>query len=226
MQLLSTITAAALLFATPAPPFAVGERLEYDARMGILPVGSATLSVAAAAQSRGIPVWKFTLDGSGGPPGGRTTWALASWTEQARFVSHRFHRQTQIAGRSKDEQFEIVADSQLYRVAGEDGAWVAPDRPLDELAMLYYLRTLTVQPGGRRELRGYFRNGWNPVVVRDIGRATVRLGNGREATCQRLRVTAAGAHSDICLTTDARRIPAEVTVPMSFGRVTFVWEGS
>lgn len=226
MRILSLVAVVVLTLPSATPPFSVGERLSYDARMGVIPVGSAELLVAGAPRSNGVPVWKFTLEGSGGPPGVRAQWALASWTEQARFVTRRFHRLSEVRGHAKNEQFEILPDSQRYRVAGEDGAWVAPAKPLDELAMLYYLRTLDLAPGQNIALRGYFKNGWNPVMVRVLAREVVKTGNGRQVSCLRLRVSASGAQSEICLTDDARRIPAEVTVPLSFGRVTFTWDGS
>ena len=118
-----------------------------------------------------------------------------------------------------DERFEILPDSQRYRIAGESQAWVAPAKPMDEVALLYHLRTLDLAPGQRVSLNGYFRNGWNPVRVAATGRERVTLASGASATCIHLRVSAAGTSADIWLTDDARRVPARISVPTRLGRV-------
>ena len=204
-----------------AVPFAVGETLEYDARLGMVPAGSATTRVARTDVVRGRPVYVFTMTGRGGPVGLGTSYAMTSWTGQDPFTSRRFDRRVVLAGRAEEHHFEIVPDSLRYReIGGRD--WVTPAAPLDELAMLYYLRTLPLSPGGRRVLRGYFRNGYNPVVLSVGGRESVVLGNGRTVSCLALSITSAGTTSRVWLTDDARRLPAQLELPLNFGRVRLV----
>jgi hypothetical protein len=203
-------------------PFAVGETLEYDARIGMLPAGTASISVAREAAVRGQPVFVFTMNGAGGPPGLRTAYAMTSWTGTDPFTSRRFDRRVTLAGRTEEHRFEIVPDSLRYREAGAGQDWVTPAAPLDELALLYYLRTLPLRPGDARALRGYFRNGYNPVMLTVTGREMVTLGNGSSVPCLALRLTAAGTTSRVWLTDDARRLPARLDLPLSYGRVTLL----
>jgi len=203
-------------------PFTIGETLEYDARIGMLSAGSASISVAREDAVRGRPVFVFTMHGSGGPPGLRTSYAMTSWTGTEPFTSRRFDRRVTLAGRTEEHHFEIVPDSLRYREAGGGQDWVTPAAPLDELGLLYYLRTLPLRPGDVRALRGYFRNGYNPVMLTVTGREMVTLGNGSSVECLVLRVTSAGTTSRVWLTDDARRLPARLDLPLSYGRVSLV----
>lgn len=215
--------------AAAPPPFTVGETLEYDARIGLVPAGSATTSVVRMAAVRGQPVYVFSMHGAGGPPGLRSSYAMTSWTGVEPFVSRRFDRSVTLAGRTEQHEYEIVPDSLRYRETGagaEPRDWVAPATPLDELAFLYYLRTLPLAPGDARVLRGYFRNGYNPVTVTVTGRENVTLGNGRAVACLALRITAAGTVSRVWLTDDPRRLPAQLELPLTIGRARLVLRGS
>lgn len=167
----------------------------------------------------GEPMWRFDARGEVSTLGVRSNWQGTSWAERGRLVSRRFNRSSRLAGISTDERFEIVPDSQRYRIAGESQAWVAPPTPMDEIALLYYLRTLDLAPGQRVALNGYFRNGWNPVHVAATGRERVALASGASVTCIRLHVSAAGTSADIWLTDDERRVPARISVPTKLGRV-------
>lgn len=222
MGMVRLLAALILLGARDAAvPFPVGETLEYDARVGMVPAGSATTSVVRTDVVRGRPVYVFTMSGRGGPAGLGTSYAMTSWTGQDPFTSRRFDRRVVLAGRVDEHHFEIVPDSLRYReIGGRD--WVTPAAPLDELALLYYLRTLPFRPGERRALRGYFRNGYNPVVVSVGSRESVVLGNGQTVSCLALSITTAGTTSRVWLTDDARRLPAQLDLPLSFGRVRLV----
>lgn len=205
-----------------ALPFRVGETLEYDARIGMVPAGSAAIRVVRTDLVRGDLVYVFTMTGGGGPPGLRSSYAMTSWTAPEPFTSRRFDRRVTLAGRTEEHHYEIVPDSLRYREVGGGRDWVTPPSPLDELALLYYLRTLALAPGEARSLRGYFRNGYNPLLVSATGRESVTLGNGRMVSCVALTITAAGTTSRVWLTDDARRLPAQLDLPLSFGRVRLV----
>ncbi len=203
-------------------PFAVGETLQYDARIGLLPAGTATSSVARRDTERGAAVYVFTMQGSGGPPGIGATYSMTSWTGVEPFTSRRFHRRVAIAGRVDEHDYQIVGDSLRYRETDGHQDWVAPPAPLDELAFLYYLRTLPLEVGTVRALRRYFKNGYNPVTVSATGRSVVTLGDGTDVTALALTITSAGTTSRIWLSDDARRLPVQLELPLSFGRVRLV----
>ena len=204
-----------------SPPFAVGETLRYDAKLGYFPVGTATVSVARAAQERGVDAYLFTMAGQGGPPGWRISYDLKSWVDSRRFNSLRFHRRLVQAGKVDEHEYLILPDSARYREVGVSGDWVAPSEPLDELAFLYFLRTEPLQLGRSSTYSRYFKTGYNPVQVK-VGEAreSVTLPDGKAVPAIAVEVTSRGMTMKAWLTDDARRLPVQLEVPLPFGVVS------
>ena len=226
------IVRAALLarLAGPAPapvapyPFAVGETLSYDAKLGYFPIGSATASVGRARE-QGADAFVFAFAGAGGPPGVRVQYELTSWTRSTRFASLRFHRKM-VQGNSVEEQrYQIVPDSSRYRLEGGAQDWVAPRDALDELAFMYYLRTAPLESGRSYTISRYFRSGYNPIQVRVVGRESVTLYDNSSVPCFVLEVTSRGTTMRVRLTDDARRLPVQLELPMDFGTVSLELSG-
>jgi hypothetical protein len=213
---------------TPAPsapyPFTVGETLSFDAKLGYLPIGSATATVGLARE-HGADAFVFAFTGAGGPPGIRIQYDLTSWTRSARFASLRFHRKL-VQGNSVEEQrYQIVPDSSRYRLEGGAQDWVAPRDALDELAFMYYLRTAPLESGRAYTISRYFRTGYNPILVRVIGRESVTLYDNSSVPCFVLDVTTRGTTMRVRLTDDARRLPVQLELPMNFGTVSLELSG-
>lgn len=222
MPILPLLLHGALLARLVAPPypFAVGERLEYDASLGMIPVGSATIVVNPMTQERGREAFVFSASGEARPMGLRFGAELTSYVGVQAFSSLRFHRKL-IQGTSvNDVQFQIVPDSSRYRQIGDPRDWVAPADPLDELAFLYYLRTARLKPGATYSISRYFQTGYNPVQVRVTGRETRTLPDGKSVPVLTMEVTSRGSLVTLALTDDARRLPVEIDLPLPFGRVT------
>ena len=215
---------AAILLALPAVPaaypFEVGETLRYEATLGGIPAGAATMSVARMDRDRGDEVFVFTAAGASKSAILTGSYTMTSWVGAERFTSRRFQRRSNFRGRTTSESFRIVGDSLRYRLEGSEQDWVTPEEPLDELAMLYRIRSLPLAPGSAHELNGYFKAGWNPVRVRVLGRQQVQLADGTTVPTLALQVTAAGAMSEVWLSDDERRLPAQLRVPLPVGRVT------
>ena len=222
MPILPLLLHGALLARLVAPPypFAVGERLEYDASLGMIPVGSATISVNPMTQERGRQAFVFSASGEARPMGLKFGAELTSYVGVQAFSSLRFHRKL-IQGTSvNDVQFQIVPDSSRYRQIGDPRDWAAPPDPLDELAFLYYLRTARLKPGATYSISRYFQTGYNPVQVRVTGRETRALPDGKSVPVLTLEITSRGNVVTVALTDDARRLPVEIDLPLPFGRVT------
>jgi hypothetical protein len=212
---------AALLSRLAAPyPFSVGETLQYEARLGYFPVGTASVSVSRMVRERGTEAFEFSMTGRGGPPGWRVSYDLTSRVGTAQFHSLRFHRRLVQGGKVDEHGYIIVPDSARYREEGVPGDWVAPPDPLDELAFLYYLRSAPLEVGKSYSLSRYFKTGYNPVGVSVEGRESVSLPGGKSASCLAVRVTARGATMRVWLTDDKRRLPAQLELPLPFGSVT------
>jgi hypothetical protein len=223
MPAATLLTHAALLARLSAPfPFAVGETLQYEATLGYFPIGTATATVARTTRERGTDALVLTAVGEGGPPGFRARYELTSWVQSSRLASLRFHRRLTQGSKVDEDRFQIVPDSGRYRQEGVPQDWAAPRDALDELAYLYYLRTIPLEVGKSFTLSRYFKTGYNPVQVRVIGRDPVALFDGRSVACFALELTTRGATIGVRLTDDARRLPVELTLPLPYGTVSLV----
>lgn len=217
---------AALLSRLAAPyPFAVGETLRYDAKLGYFPVGTASVSVTRVVKERGTDAFVFAGTGEGGPPGWRVRYDLTSWVGTGRFNSLRFHRRWEQGGKVEEQAYVILPDSARYRQDGVPGDWVAPSNPLDELAFLYYLRAAPLKVGQTYRYARYFKTGYNPVEVSVTGREAVPMPDGSSASCLAVRVTARGTTMRVWFTDDDRRLPAQLELPLPFGSVTLSLAG-
>ena len=223
MPITTLIAHAALLASLTAPyPFAVGETLTYDAMLGYFPVGTATATVSRLARERGKEAFVFEMTGEGGPPGIRVRYELTSWVGTGRFASLRFHRKV-VQGRSvNEERYQIVPDSSRYREEGGAEDWEAPRDALDELAFLYYLRTVPLAPGKSFTITRYFKTGYNPIQVRVTGRQEVTLPDGRTVPALAVELTSRGTTMGVRFTDDERRLPVEIDLPLPYGSVSLV----
>ena len=217
---------AALLAKLAAPyPFAVGETLRYEAKLGYFPVGTASVSVTRLVKERGAEAFEFAGTGQGGPPGWRVRYDLTSRVGTIRFHSLRFHRRLEQAGKVDEHRYVIIPDSARYREDGVPGDWVAPSDPLDELAFLYYLRAAPLEVGQSYSMERYFKTGYNPVQVSVTGRESVEVPGTGAVPCLAVRVSSRGATMRVWLTDDARRLPAQLEIPLPFGSVTLALAG-
>jgi hypothetical protein len=215
----------ARLAAPPAYPFAVGETLQYQATLGYFPIGTATASVARTTRERGAEAFVLTAVGEGGPPGFRARYEMTSWVRSSELASLRFHRTLTQGSKVDEERYEIVADSGRYRQEGVPRDWVTPPGALDELAYLYYLRTIPLKVGQSFTMSRYFKTGYNPVRVRVTGREPIALFDGRSVPCFTLELTSRGATMAVSLTDDARRLPVQLTLPLPYGSVLLTLSG-
>jgi hypothetical protein len=221
MPIITLLAHAALLARLAAPyPFAVGETLQYEAKLGYIPVGTATMTVNGMTRERGKEAFVFAASGEGRPLGLRMGAELTSYVGTLGFNSLRFHRRV-FQGASVDEsQYEIIPDSSRYREDGVPQDWSAPRDPLDELAFLYYLRTVPLKVGATYQIPRYFKTGYNPVQVRVLGRETMPLPGGGTGPVLALEISSRTLRMSVKLTDDARRLPVEMELPLPFGRVT------
>jgi hypothetical protein len=225
----ATLLAHAALLAglaqAPAYPFAVGETLQYQATLGYFPIGAATATVTRTTRERGADAFVFTAVGEGGPPGFRARYELTSWTRSSELTSLRFHRRLTQGSKVNEERYHIVPDSGRYRQEGVPRDWVTPRDALDELAYLYYLRTVPLKVGQSFTMSRYFKTGYNPVQVRVTGREPVPLFDGRTVPCLTVELTARGATVAVSLTDDRQRLPVQLTLPLPYGSVLLTLSG-
>ncbi len=156
--------------AAPAVPFSVGERLEYQLKLGAFSVGSAWMAVESIDSIRGAPSYHFSL----GLDGSALFGALQihdryySWMDVRKLASRRYIRVIDQPGYDSYREFEIYPEEHRWERTDEfdDKTGESPsDAPLDEIAFIYFLRTLPLEVGETYTFDNYFKEDGNPVTV-------------------------------------------------------------
>ena len=86
MLTITLLAHAALLARLTAPvqyPFAVGEILEYEAKLGVIPIGTARMTVNPMTRERGAEAFVFAATGAGRPMGIRANHSRKSGSWRA-----------------------------------------------------------------------------------------------------------------------------------------------
>src|SRR5262249_42174176 len=120
----------------------------------------------------------------------------------------------------QEEHYQIIPDSNRYRIEGNPQDWVAASNPLDELAFLYYLRTMPMRVGKTYRLSRYFTTGYNPIKVTAVSRDSSRLPSGVTVPVLVVEVSSRGTTMGVRFTDDARRLPVQLELPLPYGSVT------
>ncbi len=218
----------------PAPPvvvpFQVGEHLQYAVKIGMLRVGTGTMSVQGIEWIRGIESYHFVFTLEGGVPGYRVNDRVESWTGRSDMVTRRFLKSLREGSFALDQVLDFYPDSGHYLVNGQDPK-PTPEDPLDETALFYYLRAMPLQVGQTYVSNRYYMVEKNPVRIQVTKRERLKLPDGRKVDCLLLEPVMAGhdlmmrrVRAQVWLTDDQRRIPVRMRVKTPYGTLTFVLE--
>ena len=226
----SASSAAAPEASRPVPgkyPFAAGEAFKYSAKLGVLSLGTASMSVAGVDTVRGIEAFVFRFGLEGGTFFFKLNNVMQSWVATEEFVSLRFHQDNDEDGKLYHRHYEIYPDSGFYRQENREGTLEAPSRPLDDAAFFYFIRTTPLEPGHKYEYARYFRKELNPVVVTVTKREKMELPDGNKVDCLVLEpivgdrgIFGPRAEARLWLTDDTHRVPVQIRSRLPFGTVT------
>jgi hypothetical protein len=223
------LQAAVVSASRPAPappaPFAVGERLEYSAKLGILKMGTATLTVPRLDTVRGKETYVLEFRLTAKSPFYDVDDRLTSYATTEGFESLRFH---QDFSKDADRTFDIFPDEGYYVQAGRESREVAPEHPVDDTSFFYFLRLAELEVGKTYTYRNYFKDEKNPVTVRVLKRETMELPDGTRTPVLVLHpiidegkgLLSKKSDTRIWITDDARRIPLQIRGKFPFGTVT------
>jgi hypothetical protein len=217
------VVGAALVQAMAAPvPFGVGESYEYRGHYGFISVGDASLTVVAIENERGVPSWHLNLTTHASVIGYNGDSKLDSWTGVSDFVSRRFVHYIKENGKiTADDDFHIYADSGYYRNHSDTLTKPTPRNALDDLAFIYYLRTLDYS-GFKKDsvyrIPRYFRDDHNPVEVTLLGHDSIEMPDGSHCWCVLLHpmvdesngLFSRKSDARLWLTDDGLRIPVQI----------------
>jgi hypothetical protein len=213
--------------APPQYPFAVGEKLSYSAKLGMLTLGSATLEVLPPELVRGVESFRLRFRLTGKNAFYSLDDVLESWVGTSDMVSRRFVQDFVENDKPTHRLFEIYPDSGFFREQGRDTTFATPAAPLDDAGFFYFVRMTPLEVGRRYSYHRYFRKEKNPVTIEVLKREQLELPDGSKVPCLVLHpvIDTKGLFSKrsetrIWLTDDGRRLPVQVRTKFVFGTIT------
>lgn len=191
-----------------------GERLVYDAHVGILGgVGEAILEIRADSL-RGIPVYNTRLQLQASALFGslKVDNLFQSWMDPETMRALRFEKQQDEPRTKTHETFDFLLDEGMWRrTDGKEEGALSSDYPLDDVSFIYYVRALPLEVGKRYVLDDYYKESGNPVVLDVLRRETVRVPAGEfqtivvRPTIQTSGLFSEGGEAELYLTDDVQR---------------------
>jgi hypothetical protein len=208
-------------------PFAVGEKLSYSAKLGMLTLGSGTLEVASVDTVRGVESFRLRFRLQGKTMFYSLDDVLESWIGTSDLNSRRFVQDFVENDKATKRHYEIFPDSGFYREHGRDTPQETPPDPLDDAAFFYFVRVTPLEVGKAYSYDRYFRKDKNPVTIQVLKREKMDLPDGSKVSCLVLHPTidtkglfSKRSETRIWLTDDARRLPVQIRTKFPFGTIT------
>ena len=193
-------------------PFGPGERLEFQIKLGVLSAGSGYMAVEGVDTVRGRPTYRLAMSMSGGVLFAKVNDRYQSWLDTRTLVSRHFIRDIHEVRYKSFKEWAIYPEERRWQQLDEDNAdTMATSEPLDELAFIYWLRTLPLRMGDTYTSNRYFQKEGNPVVIKVLRkeRKKVPAGEFNTIVVQPLIRTkglfSEGGKAEIYLTDDASR---------------------
>lgn len=212
----------------PEYPFAVGEKFEYDVKLGLLTLGHANVAVTELDTVRGVEAFVFRFHLAGKTMFYDVDDLLLSWVGTRDFASLRFRQDLAEGGKQRLRNYEIYPERRIYRLDGSDSVYETPPNPLDDTAFLYFMRITPLDVGKTYRYTRYFRRDKNPLTVKVAKREKLTLPGGEKVSCLVLEPTvddtrgifSKRSNARVWLTDDARRLPVQIRSRFPFGTLT------
>lgn len=217
IQVLGATSAPAASAVPGDRPFAAGEVLTYDARISLLgKVGAATLRVDEACRIGDRPALLLSFDVNGGASFLRVNDQTRSWIDARTLSTLRYEKRESSPLGSHEESVVVEPDGRRWRDAHGRVSETADPLPLDELSLLYFIRTLPLSTGDTELGAGHFDPRRNPIELKVRGRTEIEVPAGRFMAVEiELRVRDPRRYRGtgsirVHLTDDERRIPLRI----------------
>lgn len=154
-------------------PFAVGEKLEYTARAPHGLKGKATMWIEGPSSVRGVQTMVLRFDFATKVGFVTISDRTTSWLDPLRMAALRFDKQEVRFLARHNEHVEMEPATRAWTEADGRTGQSPSSQPLDELSFIYWLRTVTLEPGETLTLERHFDPARNPTVIRSLGKGQV-----------------------------------------------------
>ena len=197
-------------------PFGVGERADYQVKLGALSVGSGSIEVVGMETVRGQSTFHTRMQISGGLGPARVNDRYESWIDTDGIFSHRFRQVIHELRYRRNRTYDFFPAEMSYRRDNGDTGALASREPLDDLSFLYFVRTRSLEVGDVYTLSRYFKNDGNPVVIRVVRKERVQVPAGTFNTIVVQPVIKTdglfgeGGRAEIFFSDDEHRIPVVI----------------
>lgn len=212
------------LASPPRPAFADGEELHYSAYFGKIRVGSGEMRFLGRDSVRDRSAWRASFRIDGGIPGAHVHDTTVTWFDSVSYSSFRFVQNVHDPGYHANRDTQIFPTDRTYRTKDGETHASAED-PLDDMSLVYLVRTLPLEPGQCYVLKRYFKPDANPVVIHVVRRDTVDVPAGRfSAILLRPEIKTNGifsenGHAELWLADDSRRTVLQLKTSLKFGSI-------
>jgi hypothetical protein len=195
-------------------PFGPGERLEYQVKLGVISAGDGYIVVGGVDTTRGRETYRLGMGISGGLLFGaaKVNDRFQSWLDTRTLVSRHFIRDVHEVRYKSYREWAIYPEELRWERVDEDEAeTMTATAPLDELAFIFWLRTLPLEVGQSYTYSNYFKDNGNPVVIKVLRRERRKVPAGEFNTIvvqpiiRTSGLFSQGGEAEIYLTDDADR---------------------
>jgi hypothetical protein len=203
-------------------PYGVGERVEYEVRLGRLRVGSGAMEVMGVQEVRGRETWHTVFTVSGGNFVYRVNDRYESWVDTRTGNSLRYRQDLNEGRRDVERNFEIYPERSVFQESGR------PERPsvrspLDDGSFIYFLRTIPLTVGETYSFERYFIPDRNPVTIRVLRRERIRVPAGEfdaivvQPIIKTKGIFSENGRAEVWLSDDENRIMLQMKSSLPFG---------
>ena len=163
-----------------AVPFGPGEKATFRVTYGVLgTVGRSTVEVTGIDTIRGHPAYHLVFKLKGGIPFAKVDDVQESWLDVEQLYSHRFKQDIDEVNYERLRTLDFFPEEKLWRwLEREQSGPLATDLPLDDVAFMYFARTLPLEVGKTYTFDRYFKDEGNPVTVKVLRRQRVKVPAG------------------------------------------------
>ncbi len=198
-------------------PFGPGERLTYKVKVGIFNVGEGYMSVVGLGEHDENPVYRIQMELQGGLGPAKVDDTYQSWFDVTSLQTWRYVRDIDEVGYQSYRHWEFFPERMTWeRQDVEEVGDLGTALPIDEIAFIYFVRTLPLEVGKSYTFNRYFKEDGNPVTVRVLRkdrRETEGVWYNTIVLQPEIRTDGLfgeGGQAEIHLTDDERRIPVYV----------------
>jgi hypothetical protein len=198
-------------------PFGPGEHLVYKVKVGIFGVGEGFMSVTGVQDYQDNPTYHIAMGIHGGLGPAKVNDTYQSWFDVSTLQTWRYIRDIDEVGYQSYRHWEFFPDIMRWERQDNDEAGdLGSALPLDDIAFIYFIRTLPLEVGKSYTFSRYFKDDGNPVTVRVVRRdqrETEGVLYNTIVVVPEIRTDGLfgeGGDAEIHLTDDERRIPVYV----------------